>query len=478
MKIADIFKIAWHNLWNNKSRTLLTVIIVAVVSTLMMTILLFGTAFNENVVDFNKALFKINGTSYSLSGKWTESHNTEDYFIAAEEYRTLVDTAEKYAHVVDTASVSAEVNGGREKDEGGALYISEGNAALPQNNVEFNVWQRNDDVEMLSSSNVVFACFEFFNPAAEDLIYEGRGWSAADAGGNGIWLSVDAAERFVGYYDDPLEVGDTVTIAFVRQSTYFTDFRAEKAVYTVEGIFRPDAFGGETDSFKRTECIVGVDSAAEAFGDLFTIRSVSMSYSPPETEYDYNALFSAMRDFADEVNEKIEPNVNNAGDRYPRFVCSFVDSMQMVVLGTVLVFAVASLLSLIVLLLSVGSVANTIVISVDKDRKFLGLMKAMGLKRKGVSRIVICQSLFMIAAGVVLGIAFLYLLRPVVRSAIASFITSMAGMSLPILLSVRVSPLLPVATAAAFFLAAVLFSRGSVDRIARQDAIAAINEVS
>ena len=147
-------------------------------------------------------------------------------------------------------------------------------------------------------------------------------------------------------------------------------------------------------------------------------------------------------------------------------------------LGVGMVFAVASLLSLIVLLLSVGSVANTIVISVDKDRKFLGLMKAMGLKRKGVSRIVICQSLFMIAAGVVLGIAFLYLLRPVVRSAIASFITSMAGMSLPILLSVRVSPLLPVATAAAFFLAAVLFSRGSVDRIARQDAIAAINEVS
>ena len=36
MKFGDVFKIALHNLWHNKSRTVLTVIIVTIVSSLIM----------------------------------------------------------------------------------------------------------------------------------------------------------------------------------------------------------------------------------------------------------------------------------------------------------------------------------------------------------------------------------------------------------------------------------------------------------
>ena len=141
--------------------------------------------------------------------------------------------------------------------------------------------------------------------------------------------------------------------------------------------------------------------------------------------------------------------------------------------------AVVIILGLLILILSVGSVANTIIISVDKNRKFIGLMKAMGLNQRGVKKIVTCESLVQIILGVLVGVAVLFLLQPVVFSLMESMFASMfAYYEVEFAVSVRIPFYLPMVTALLFFLFASLFSRGSLGKIARQDVISTISEVA
>ena len=53
MKMRDVCRIALHNLWYNKSRTLFTEVIITIVSALIMTISLLGISFFKNYENVN-----------------------------------------------------------------------------------------------------------------------------------------------------------------------------------------------------------------------------------------------------------------------------------------------------------------------------------------------------------------------------------------------------------------------------------------
>lgn len=72
MKFFDAFRIALHNLWQNKSRTILTIIIVLVVSALIMAMCLIGTNFISNNERMLKMMLDTDGSTYYISGTYDE----------------------------------------------------------------------------------------------------------------------------------------------------------------------------------------------------------------------------------------------------------------------------------------------------------------------------------------------------------------------------------------------------------------------
>lgn len=469
MRFPDIFKIALHNLRYNLSRTVLTVAIVTIVSTLMMTICLFGTTFYTNYLDLNELLFKLNGTTYTLYGKNDDGKARRDNDVSEEELDALTQTAQKYRHVVDSLRIDAQMS-----SSDGSQYIFWGDVGVPQNEFEVDDWLKNDYVGF-SMDKAEFACFELYDVRTEGFFYEGRSWTPADEGGNGVWLSTETVRK-LEEKGVRVKVGDTLTLAYLLTS--FIDFEAESGLFTLEGIYFAEAGAGFDNVQNSTpSLIVSARSMKKIFGEHFEMTAVSMRYNPPDADYIFNDVYSSMEQFTKEVNEKIPPNIRKDVE-YERFVCSFVQEMKTVMIVGGLVLGVVVLLALIILLLSVGSVANTVVISVDKDRKFIGLMKALGLKQKGVVKIVTCQSLCMVVAGVAISVGLLFLAKSTVRSVIDSIITAIAGMALPVPISLSVPVLLPLVTALAFFGTALLFSRGSLKKIAKQDVIGTINEVA
>ena len=471
MKLRDVFKIALHNLWYNKSRTILTVIIVMVVSTLIMTLCLFGINFMQNQIDVNKDIFNEQGTRYYAYSRYIDNQQSP---YTEEEMQHVFSTADEYAHIID--SFEARLESYYYNDQNTNDYVS----------TSFSVAFGTDADKVYTSSNyntsmnmwsTRFIRTQMCDYGKENLILQGSIWSATDAGQNKVWLAEDYIKTLVTQ-GVTLNVGDNVTF---MASTWGNKMDSETRVahdYVLAGIFDAKVLRGEEQYGDTITMLVDLDSFVRDFSDQVSYSEIQMTYAPPQTEYNYNAVYDDMKAFEEKLNAGVAPNRYDSTER-DCFTCSYVEDMQMTVLMSAIILAVIVLLSVLILLLSVGSVANTIIISVDKNRKFIGLMKAMGLNQNGVKKIVTCESLMQIAIGVLIAVGALFAIRPLIATILASMFESMFSyFAVEIALSVTVPFYLPIATILLFFLFATLFSRGSLGKIAKQDVISTISEVS
>ncbi len=485
MKFGDVFKIALHNLWHNKSRTVLTVIIVTIVSSLIMALCLLGIAFIQNQTDVSKIVFETRGTTYSAESRYERRGESTSYYkpYTQNEIAHIDAAVEEYKHIVDTVTYSIEnictsdicwqyyaINGSTEDILTGSSYIEMIN-------------QLNRYGEYFYLYNARFADFGMYNVPKENLIKEGRLWTQADKNTPNIWLNADYI-RTLQKRGITVKIGDKLTVCTLLQAergtndTSVSDLNFRTAEYSVCGIFDPALL--KTSDWDRSPVVIA-DGAyfMRQFAGTYDVIQVEMTYRPPQTDYDYNAVYSDMKALTERMNEGLETYLNWDDKEVSPFSCSYVEEMRMTVLMSIFIMAVVIILGLLILILSVGSVANTIIISVDKNRKFIGLMKAMGLNQRGVKKIVTCESLVQIILGVLVGVAVLFLLQPVVLSLMESMFASMfAYYEVEFAVSVRIPFYLPMVTALLFFLFASLFSRGSLGKIARQDVISTISEVA
>ena len=67
---------------------------------------------------------------------------------------------------------------------------------------------------------------------------------------------------------------------------------------------------------------------------------------------------------------------------YDSVDCYALSELNMSNIMSFAIIGAAAFLCLVLILLSIGSLANTIMISVDKNKKFIGLLKALGLNEK------------------------------------------------------------------------------------------------
>lgn len=474
MKFGDVLKIALHNLWNNKSRTVLTVIIVTIVSSLIMALCLMGIAFVQNQVDVSKIVFEAEGTTYRASYRFDKMSEYESVHkpYTQEEVDWINQTVEEYKHVVDTVSYQLGYDSNFSRNPW-QYYFTTTPAEMLENGtyqqISNAVQQNGIYFDLLS---VRFADLGMYHLAKDGIIKEGRIWSKADRNTGNVWVGSDYVRTLQNQYQITLNLGDKFSICAIRGN----DVRV--AEITVCGIF--DSGLVKKSSWGTAPPVIYDGTFFMAsFQGAYIVHSVDMFYRPPQTNYDYNAVYDEMEALTARLNEGVRTYIDDDGNEAKSCECSYIEDMRLTILLGTIIMAVVIFLALLILLLSVGSVANTIIISVDKNRKFIGLMKAMGLNQGGVKKIVICESLIQIMLGVLIGVAVLFLLQPVILSLIESMFASMFSFfEVEYTVSVTIPFYLPLVTAVVFFLFASLFSRGSLGKIARQDVISTISEVA
>ena len=191
----------------------------------------------------------------------------------------------------------------------------------------------------------------------------------------------------------------------------------------------------------------------------------------------------------DEINKELPPGVymkaNALGMAFPVYVDA-AKSMAYDVYAQnnilrIAIILVAVIFSVVLLLMSVGSLANSVMISIDTSKKFIGLLKALGMRGKLLKMIVVLESITLITAGVLIGYLLLVALYNPLSSVISAVVSSSYGTYIEMVgfTPVMYMPFYVFAgTLVLFLIFTFLFSRGSLNKIAKMEPIMVINEVS
>lgn len=453
MGFFDTFKMALHNLWHNKSRTILTVVIVFVVSSLIMAMCLLGTNLLENQDRANKVMFDKTGTEYRLQIKSQQKMGG----IEQEEMQSIMELSREYKDVVDCFAFTMEgLN---------IVYPFEDNT--------------NSYEEMFMFADTNFMLDDDF------YVSEGRIWNEADNETQGIWINEQIAKKYITN-GVSCKVGETIDVGFIAQEQFNNNGSYEPFYGSIPlKIMGVLSNTKETNRNKKSFMPLGVLKSLQE-NIPFTLKArpydMSFKFAPEKGKYDFNSLYSRMQSYEKSVNTLIGPGKDSGGEgKVKRFNCDFLETMQMSVFIGLAIMGVIGILAFIILLLSIGSVANTIIISVDKNKKFIGLMRAMGLKQKGVGRMVRYEASIQILLGVGLATLLMLALSPVMLSVIESLMGGMFFMMLdPSEFTVLYSLTfyIPIITFAAFVLMAILFSKGAIGKMGKADVMSIMSEVA
>ena len=444
MKFIDSLKLAFHNIVNNKSRSILTIIIVFIVSTLILGLTTFGIVFNTNSVGASKEILNIQGTTYYLKGKINSL--SDEYYLDLNdiELDKLDELTTKHESIIDKITLDSS----------------------------FLV--RNNDLQFIYPTYIDVNNYDL---KKDNLILEGRIWNKDDKNKQNVWLSNEYVE-FNKENGVNLNVGDNLDLTLeVKKEPFGREFETIDTTFTIAGIFDKELTKESCDDY-GSDILMDYRYFYKTINyDVF--YNVHMSYKAPTTDYNFNKVYKEMKTFDKEMKNFYGVNIDNDQER-DRFNCSFIEEIQTAKLMGFIAEAVLIILAFIVLLLSIGSVANTVVISVDKNRKFIGLMKALGLNEKGVKRMIDLETFITVLVGIILATILLYVgIAPVLSVVIQKMIDSIYGyMNIKYTVVVNISILIPLVTLLIFFIMTKLFSKGSLSKIASQDVIETISEVA
>lgn len=309
--------------------------------------------------------------------------------------------------------------------------------AIGKSNVFIHTCVRtnNDRIAAVDTSTNIF-------DGVDGALIGGRFWNKTDKNMPYCWVTEDYAIR------NNILVGDVVNID--------NNLTAKSQKYEVIGIVKNVTIG-----YDYVDILLDMQRART---DKFVARSL----------YFYSSYLSEEITSADikEVGKIINAN-NKYSDKNPNGIAvnSFyigTVKTRLIIAGSVL--GAALVLSIIVILLCIGCVSNSIQITVEQNRKFFGMMKAIGLRNATIKRIVRWQSVFMIILSVIgsslVGMGVMAMLRPQVAQVFYTDIPFTLPVYVPfIVLFLLVSLVL-------------IFTTKSLNKISKMDVVSVISEVN
>ena len=442
MKLFDRYKISLHNIKNNKSRSILTTIIVYIISLLIMVILCVGLSFSSNTENIIKTYYQsakepVN-VEYSNYG-WNES---SEGVLNNEVYQNIIPILEKNEEII-----------------GYSKY----------------------DIDSYESMVVVQ---EHKFPLSEHIeIIEGKSANKMHSNTNKVLVSTTYAQNYYKTNKEVLKPGDVFNYIFkydVRKENNSSEQVSKSLQLEVLGIYKP--IDVEKKSYEanlvpnNSEIIV---DAHYLMGNVpkLMYTSASYYYNVSQTNFNSDELKNKLDSFVEDLKmvlPKESPNYDSVRSNALADL-SMSDIMSIAIIG------VAAFLCLVLILLSIGSLANTIMISVDKNKKFIGLLKALGLNEKDLKSTIKMESITTIVLGVLLAFATVFLFRGVIGGLNEILLTSMFSNYLSVIdynIVFSLPIYIPFIVLIFFVFFTLLFARGSMTKIAKTDPMAVISEVA
>lgn len=459
MKIYDIFKFALNNIFNSKSRTILTSIIVFIVGTLIMSILVITINFSTNLNMLQTKVME-NVDSKIVITKY--SYNNYDEKVS--EYLNTNDI-EKILNVTDSNS-----------DIVNSLEIESANSNFYYHRSlgKINTQNYNDYNNFYVTTNEYKAKFMSFNFSCPYSIIYGRYWTKDDVNTNNIWVTRNFVDREIAK-GNFVDIDSTIylqkTVFYYDEITrnYIEGFYSTE--YVVKGIIENVTYGRYVYDF-----IIDIKYANNNYNS-FVLNSyvVSTNYRNPKGSYNFSKVYSK----TDKLKKVLLSDLNTIGKVY-EVKSTLLEDMKLMRLIGVGVTGIGFIIGSIIILLSVGSIGNTIIISADKNKKFFGLLKAIGLKKKDMINIIQVESGITIGVGIGLSSLLIILMKNdfinLLDLIFGSFSYEMSFTQYDLVFSLPFY--LPVFVIMAFLGLGFLFSRTSLLEIANMDAISIISEVS
>jgi ABC-type antimicrobial peptide transport system permease subunit len=474
MKLKDKLKIAVKSIINNKSRSILTIIIVVVVSLMILSIMMIALNFSSNTKVITETSARKSPSSIYINRNYkTLDYEPDKYaFFDNEDVKLMSELFSKYNNVITNVTYDSYMNFN-------AHFFSE-NIDLTSNEF-YNLETFNNSY---SSKITDFA----FPLGIDGAIIDGRIWTKDDVGTNHIWVK-DSYINSAYTKGTVLEVGSKVWIQSeiydYRKNPNKADYFSHE--YEIMGIISTEKIEDHRKqileiypnyySFESSDLYFDITYFQNTLPTEYTINSVNVSYFPPQSSYDFNQLYGLV----DGLVKELKLTFPNENDIELYVTSTLIDEFMITKIMTTVIISFAAALGFIILLLSIGSVSNTIIISVDKNKKFIGLMKALGLKQRQVEDIVRIEAIITIAIGILISTIILYILLPLFVTINESIINLLFSYQLSYIEhTTRTSvPLyLPFAVAIVFILMTLIFSRSSLRTISKMDVITIISEVS
>lgn len=464
MTFRDCYRLTLHSIKENKARSILTVIISTFLSTLIMGMLALAVSFSKNSNNIlNKAYFSEDAI-VTLDYQNSKVSVVEDQKLFTKEYLdSFYKTVDEYSDMVEFVRYTTNVS---------------------------------------SSYNSPFSLIDA--KYAKEIginIIEGRNINTSEKGNEVI---VSKAYYLKSLEDEEIE-DHTIGSVHSYKTTYTNVISARKVEqrevnieYEVVGIFdyledESVIINGEKSFVSYNNLIGDVNIVLNNDDDNIYISSFTLFHyvngkvsNPKKTINRLNALKTALNKILPQslsieyfsgpgggtevIKHYTDGTKCNIYEKYAEN-----NAIRFIVLAIAVFFAV------ILLLMSIGSLANSVLISIERSKKFIGLLKALGMRGSSLKSIVIFESITLISIGVILGYLLLFTMYTPLTSLINTIIGSTYSTYLKVtayVSSIYIPVYILFGSLAAFLLLTYLFSRGSLHKIAKTDPIAVINEVS
>lgn len=446
MGIFNNIKLAFHSLWQNKTRSILTIIVLMVMSFVIMFLFQFALSFLSSVNNSYDNVVKDSNDVLSISKQ--EKHTQNGY--------TTYNIVEIHQEDLSRIKKKLEDNSG--------FY----NYTLCEVETEYSVGDGNINNHYFNIGGFVDSSHPYVGKS--DFVISGRMWNETDIDSKNIWVTQDFFVKSGVEY----EVGDTLKFKKYDDSGTYFEVVDE---YTICGILdSKNAVGYQMDN----QLFI---SAKQANGKYINPKDISLPQSIEGMAIrSVKAVFKSDANLTYNISDYFERsnNVNSIKsifktDERIEVSSSLNDDMMGGLLMFALIAVACLFIAIIITLLSIGSAAQSIKISVEQNRKFIGMMKAIGMRDRNVLGMIKWQAVLMTIFAVTISIIGVIAMMPVINMLLTLMLPMVYGANAVI--SVSFNVLVPIFTILFLLAFILLFTRKSLRTISKMDVIAVISEV-
>lgn len=436
MKFFDRYKLSLHNIKNNKSRSILTTIIVFVISILMIFILSIAISFSKNYNEIVMTYFQKSGEDITIEYYGYGENDT--YHLDLTEYEKIKNVINEHEETISYSKYEVE------------NYYEVG--------FQNHRFAKTNDIEIVEGTN---ATREHENTSK-------------------VLISTDFVQQYYETNNIVLKPNSTFeyVVSYDRGNDEYGNslLKEYKLNLEVIGIFKH--LNVENDFFyygQTNDIIMDIEYFLSTVEEAY-ISSFVYHYLATNTNFNKEEFVNNLQAVTDKLNDIIPKRGS-----YESVNSVALSDIKLSNLLSVIIIVLASFLCLILILLSIGSLANTIMISVDKNKKFIGLLKALGLNERDLKSVIKMESITTIVFGVILAFIALYVFKEQVAYLNELLISSMFSFYLVDIdykITFDFYIYVPIIVLIFFIVFTLLFARSSMSKIGKLDPMAVISEVS